>query len=230
MLRIAFLHVGQETVLARILVRSIRAHNPDVHVTQCTDGASPAVAGVDEVVRLDSDTGRLMTFRLRSFAGLPISEPTLFLDTDMVCTDRIDAAAELGQHDVCVCVREFNKDMLLDPHAMNLDLREYEGRTLNEVYPHLACAVIAKTPEFWSACLDNLMSLPEKFHHWFGDQEAIRNVIAGGGWSVGSLPESRYACLPHEVDDPAHRPKLFHFKGPMRKQMMIDGARAAGWL
>jgi hypothetical protein len=230
MLRVAFLHVGQDTVLPRILVRSIRQYNPDAHIAQCTDRASPDVSGVDQVFRLDGDTDRLMTFRLRCFAGLTISEPTLFLDTDMVCTDRIDAAAELGGHDVAVCVREFNKDMLLDPRAMDLDLHEYEGRTLNEVYPYLACAVIAKNPEFWSLCLSNLMSLPDKFHRWFGDQEAMRNVIADSDWSVGRLRESLYACLPHAVNDPTHRPKLFHFKGPMRKQWMIDGAREAGWL
>lgn len=229
-LRVAFLHVGPDTVMPRIMVRSIRQFNLEAHVTQCTDRATPEVSGVDEVVRFDGDTGRLMTFRLRSFAGLPIREPTLFLDTDMVCTDRIDAVGELGEHDVCVCVREFNKDMLLDPRAMNLDLREYEGRTLDDVYPYLACAVIARNPAFWSSCLDNLMGLPDKFHRWFGDQEAMRNVIAAGGLSVGQLRESLYACLPDAVDDPAHRPKLFHFKGPMRKQWMIDNAREAGWL
>ena len=143
-LRVAFLHVGQDTILPRIMIRSIRQFNPDARVTQCSDRATPEVSGVDEVVRLDGDTGRLMTFRLRSFAGLPISEPTLFLDTDMVCVDRIDAVSELSEYDVSVCVREFNKDMLFDPRAMDIDLREYEGRTLDEVYPYLACAVIAK--------------------------------------------------------------------------------------
>jgi hypothetical protein len=58
----------------------------------------------------------------------------------------------------------------------------------------------------------------------------MRNVIAAGIWSIGRLRESLYACLPDLVDDPAHRPKLVHFKGPMRKQWMIDGAREAGWL
>ena len=229
-LRVAFLHVGQDTILPRIMIRSIRQFNPDARVTQCSDRATPEVSGVDEVVRLDGDTARLMTFRLRSFAGLPISEPTLFLDTDMVCVDRIDAVSELSEYDVSVCVREFNKDMLFDPRAMDIDLREYEGRTLDEVYPYLACAVIAKNPEFWSLCLNNLISLPDKFHRWFGDQEAMRNVIAAGIWSIGRLRESLYACLPDLVDDPAHRPKLVHFKGPMRKQWMIDGAREAGWL
>jgi len=230
MLRVAFLHVGQDTTLPKILVRSIRDQNPEARIIQCTDRGSPDVAGVDDVVRIDGDTSRLMTFRLRCFAGLSFNEPTLFLDTDMVCADHIDAASALSDHDVAVCVREYNKDMLLDPAAMDLDLSEYAGRTLDEVYPYLACAVIARNAEFWSACLDNLNGLPAKFHRWFGDQEAMRNVIAAGGRSVGRLRESLYACLPDMIHDPAHRPKLFHFKGPMRKQWMIDGAREAGWL
>lgn len=229
-LRVAFLHVGQDSVLPGIMVRSIRQFNPEAHITQCTDRATPDVSGVDEVARIDGDVGHLMTFRLRSFAGLPIGEPTLFLDTDMVCANRIDAAGELGKFDVSVCVREFNKDVLLNPRAMDIDLREYEGRTLNEVYPYLACAVIAKDPAFWSSCLDNLMSLPHKFHRWFGDQEAMRNVIAAGGRSVGGLRESIYACPPNVAADPARRPMLFHFKGPLLKQSMIDAARRAGWL
>ena len=229
MLRVAFLHVGTDVTLPRILVRSIRDHNSGAHVVQCTDRESPDVAGVDDVVRIDGDTNRLMTFRLRCFAGLSFNGPTLFLDTDMVCADRIDPAGELSGHDVAVCMRDYNKDMPLDPAAMDIDLREYAGRTLDEVYPYLACAVIARNADFWSACLDNLNGLPDKFHRWFGDQEAMRNVIAAGR-SVGRLSESLYACLPDMVHDPAHRPKLFHFKGPMRKQWMIDGARAAGWL
>jgi hypothetical protein len=230
MLRVAFLHVGQDTTLPKILVRSIREQNPEARVTQCTDRVSPTVDGVDDVIRIDGDTSRLMTFRLHCFAGLSFNEPTLFLDTDMVCADRIDAAGELGDHDVAVCVREYNKDMLLDPAAMDIDLREYAGRTLDDVYPYLACAVIARNADFWLECFDNLNSLPDKFHRWFGDQEAMRNVIGAGGRSVGRLGESLYACLPDMVRDPAHRPKLFHFKGPTRKQWMIDGAREAGWL
>jgi hypothetical protein len=229
-LRVAFLHVGQDTTLPRILVRSIRQFNIDAHVTQCTDRTTPDVPGVDAVERLEADTSRLMTFRLRSFAVLQVREPTLFLDTDMVCADRIDAAADVSDVDVSVCVREFNKDGLFNSRFMNMDFSEYEGRTLNEVYPYLACAVIAKNPEFWSLCLNNLIGLPDKFHRWFGDQEAMRNVIAAGGRSVGALRESRYACPPNAIADPGHRPKFFHFKGPTLKQSMIDAAREAGWL
>ena len=129
-----------------------------------------------------------MTFRLRSFAGLPISEPTLFLDTDMVCVDRIDAVSELSEYDVSVCVREFNKDMLFDPRAMDIDLREYEGRTLDESIRIFACAVIAKNPEFWSLSLNNLIVAAGQISSIvFGEQEAMRNVLAAGIWSIGRL-------------------------------------------
>src|SRR5437870_1718029 len=105
MLRVAFLHVGQDTTLPKILVRSIQEHNPDARITQCSDHGSPDVDGVDDVARIDGDISRLMTFRLRCFAGLPFHEPTLFLDTDMVCADRIDATGDLAEHDVAVCER-----------------------------------------------------------------------------------------------------------------------------
>jgi len=230
MARVAFLHVGPDTTLPGILVRSLREHNPDMRIVQCADRVSPQVSGVDDVLRIDADAGNLMTFRLQAFAGLAGNEPTLFLDTDMVCARPIDPAAELDDCDVAVCLREYNNAMPLDTRAMGINLTEYEGRTLGDVYPYLACAVIAKDAAFWTACLEDLRRLPAKFHKWFGDQEAMRNVIKAGGHKVGWLRESIYACLPDMHTDPSHGPKLFHFKGPLRKQMMIDGARQAGWL
>lgn len=228
--QIAFLHVGSDTVCPTVLVRSLRASNPNARIIQCSDRASPAVAGVDEVARFDSDPSRLMTFRLEAFAGLAIRQPTFFLDTDMICLQPLDPAAALQGQDVAVCRREYQRDMMLDPSAMNMDLREYRGRTIGEVYPYLACAVATAGPAFWASCRDDLARLPEKFRVWFGDQEAIRNVVDSGRYSVGWLHESTYACLIDIETDPAASPKICHFKGPGRKQLMLDCARQAGLL
>src|SRR5262245_40147556 len=135
---IAFLHIGPETIYPTVLVRSIRANNPDARIVQCTDHASPAVAGVDEVVRHAGDATRLMTFRLEAFAGLPISAPTLFLDTDMICLRPLAPAEALQGQDVGICLREYQKDMALDTEAMNMNLQGYEGRALGEIYPYIA--------------------------------------------------------------------------------------------
>ncbi len=101
-----------------------------------------------------------------------------------------------------------------------MDLAEYEGKTLGEVYPIIACFTVTRSPRFWQECLANLMQLDGKFHYWYGDQEAMRNVVRTDRFKVRYLPESKVACLP-EYADPANLPLGLHFKGPARKEWMI---------
>ena len=61
-------------------------------------------------------------------------------------------------------------------------------------------------------------ALPAKFHYWYGDQEAIRNIVNSGRYQVTDLPESLYACLP-EYETPAVAPVISHYKG-MRKTLI----------
>ena len=209
-----FFHIGQETIYPTILVRSLRANNPGARIVQCTDLVSPQIFGVDEVTRFAGDTTQPMRFRLECFARFPTSAPTLFLDTDMICVQPVDPAAALEGHEAAVCLREYNKDLPLDTAAMDVDLSEYSGRKLGDVYPYVGCAVATNGPSFWNACLDNMRGLSPKFWRWFGDQEALRNVIDRGGYKVGWLRESIYACLADVETDPTTNPKICHFKGP----------------
>jgi hypothetical protein len=227
---IAFFHVGRETIFPIVMVRSIRAHNPGAHIIQVTDRISPDIAGVDEIVRFDGDSSHPMGFRLECYAMLPTRVPTLFLDTDMICVQPIDPAAALERNSAAVCLREYLKDMPLDTGAMGVDLSEHRGRRLGDVYPYVGCVTAASGPEFWNACLAELRRLPAKFWHWFGDQEALRNVVNGGTYKVGWLPESIYACLVDVETDPTKNPKICHFKGPARKRLMLQCAVQAGFL
>lgn len=224
MMQAVFLHIGQDTTLPSILVRSIRAHNPQARILQCTDRSSPAVEGVDLVHRLDDDASKLMTFRLRCFSEVPIDRPSLFLDTDMFCARGIDLAAILRDADIAVCVREW--DAQFNIHFGDMDLRQYEGRTVSQVYPYLACATITRSNAFWADCLADLLRLDPKFHQWFGDQEAIRNVVRQGRYRFAKMRESVYACLPGGGTSGA---VMYHFKGAARKKMMIEFARRAGF-
>jgi len=119
-----FLHVGPANGFPTLLVRSIRAIQPDAEIIQCADAATPAVEGVSSVLRLDGDTSNLMTFRLASFAALNRSSPALYLDTDMLCVSRIDPEAALGECDVAVCSREFNCASSFNTGFAGLDLSE----------------------------------------------------------------------------------------------------------
>jgi len=228
--RIAFLHVGNDATMPAILTRSLRAAHSALHITQCTDRATPSVDGVDAVSRYDGDSSRLMTFRLEAFAQLKPTGPTFFLDTDMICLRALDADAALDGKDVAVCRREYQRDTMINPRAMGVDLAEYAGKTLDEVYPYIACATITRSPVFWAACRDALNRMPNKFRVWFGDQEAIKEVVGSQAFTTAWLGERTYACLPDMEANPAAQPKLLHFKGPARKGMMLEMAKVRGLL
>jgi len=108
-----------------------------------------------------------------------------------------------------------------------MSLHEYSGMRVGAVYPYIACATISGRREFWSDCLDNLLRLDPKFHSWYGDQEAIRNVIRSGKYRISTLPESVYGCLP-EYEKRVPPPKIIHFKGSGRKSLMIARASQLG--
>jgi hypothetical protein len=218
-----FLHVGFDLTMPTLLVRSLRTVHGQAEIIQCSDQSSPVVGGVDAVHRIAGDTGNLMTFRLASFAGLNRSCPAFYLDTDMLCVKPLDPEASLDGCDVAVCSREFNRDDRLNLRFKGLDLSEYAGKTLGEVYPFVACATVSRSGSFWADCLANLGALNPKFHYWYGDQEAIRNVVRSGKYRTAFLPESVYGCLPEWR--PPTPPSLFHFKGPGRKPIMLEYAR-----
>jgi hypothetical protein len=214
-----FLFVGRTTELPTILVRSLRAANPDSRIIQCSDTDTPP-SEADEVVRFSGDTTHLMTFRLRCFSELALDEPAMYLDVDMVCLRRIEPQAVLGDFDVAVCKREYG---LGTPALLGkMDLSEYDGLTIGQVWPYIACCTVARS-QFWADCYANLLRLDPKFHAWFGDQEAIRNVVATGKYRARYMMESIYAHIPYEKRSSS--PRLLHFKGTDGKAAMLDWAR-----
>jgi hypothetical protein len=237
----AFLHVGVDATVPTILVRSIRAYNPEARIIQCSDPDSPKIAGVDRIFRSHQrDPQLLMTFRLQCFAQLDIAEPTLFLDTDMMCLGSLDPAGILRGNDVAVCEREFEITVPFNfqvslgragqPIGSRVYFVDYAGKTIGEIYPYIACATITKSSNFWSNALEILLGMDPKFHAWYGDQEAIRDLVKGGKYRVTFLPESIYARLPDQPVRVGTKSKIYHFKGGPRTQVMIDLARKAGYL
>lgn len=215
----AFCHVGQAAVIPTILVRSIRRHNPSAVIVQCSDEDTPDIPEADVTIRVAGD--HLMDLRLRGFAE--VAGPALFLDADMICRKPINVEEALGANDVMVCRRKHMNHAHVRPRNLRIDVTEYHDRTYGEVYPYLACATIARR-EFWSDCLGNLQTLDPKFKRWFGDQEAIRNVVKGGKYKVGELSERDYAFTP---DMGGGDPAFVHFKGRHKKTMIgtaiLDG-------
>ena len=67
------------------------------------------------------------------------------------------------------------------------------------------------------------MSLNDKFHFWYGDQEALRIVYEKKIFNIGLLDEKIICTLP-EYSKPNDGPYSVHFKGPKRKNLMIQAA------
>ena len=151
---IAFMHIGEQTELPTLMVRSFRRHNPGFRLIQVADPDAPVIDGVDDVVRRPMLDSNIMLFRMRCFAALPVDEPTWFLDTDMLCVRPLQL--EAPDVDVAVCQREFGTRTIFNHRFGGMDMREYEGRTLGSLYPYVGCATFLRGSGFWSDCLTDM--------------------------------------------------------------------------
>lgn len=224
-MNIVFLHVG-ESDLPSCLVRSVRKAVQDAVIVQCTDGKTAMVAGVDRVFRYDGDSSALMTFRLEAFANLGLRNAGVYLDTDMLMVKKFCLEELLGGGDAVVCRRTFNRDVVFNTRIRNLYFGEYEGMTLDQIYPYLACFTVTRSYSFWEACAQVLAQLGEKYHFWYGDQEAIRILVARSVFNVSEVEEKNFACLPEFLSQD-WQPHMVHFKD-VRKESMVQFAHLLG--
>ncbi len=225
-LKLVFLQVGEDP-LTPLLVKSIKKQMPNAEIFQCSDAATAKIAGVDHISVCEGNRENLMTFRLAAFSQLKLDAPAAYIDTDILFAKPCSIDALIKDCDVAVCRRTFARDALINTSFRGMDLSEYQGRTLGEVYPYLASFNVTKNHQFWTECLTELNGLDQKFHWWYGDQEAIRNVIRRGRFRFRELEESDVSCLP-ECVNPNELPLAIHFKGQARKAGMPMAAKNLG--
>lgn len=225
-LKFVFLQVGEDP-LTPLLVRSIKKQMPDAEIFQCSDASTARIDGVDRISVCRENRENLMTFRLAAFSQLKLDAPAAYVDTDILFTKSCSTDALIDGCDVAVCRRTFAREALLNTNFRGMDLSEYRGKTLGEVYPYLASFNVTRSYRFWAECLNELNRLDPKFHWWYGDQEAIRNVIRRGEFRFRELEESDVSCLP-ECVNPNRMPLAIHFKGQTRKAKMPTAAMNLG--
>ncbi len=234
-MRFVFLSVGADIFYPRLLVNSIRRVMHDAEIIQCSDPKTPKIERVDQIKVFDEDTSNLMKFRLSAFSQLGLKSPAIYLDTDMLVLQKCNLMEILKGNDVILCERTFEKESLFNtkPFFQNnlatskFEYSEYKGLSMFEVFPYIACFNLVKNHEFWDECYKVLLSLDEKYHFWYGDQEAIKRVITSKKFVFESLPEYFVACLPEYVNF-NNSPALIHFKGAHRKKLMLDAASVLG--
>ncbi len=213
-----FLHVGDDP-LVTLFIHSIRRHIPDACIIQCSDPDTPKLEGVDKYASIEGNAQQLMTFRLRAFTSLALQTPAMYLDTDMLIVRPITPHNILGKDDVAVCGRKFHRDASLNTSIRGIDLQEYQGKTLGEIYPYVACATITRDYTFWQETERTLLGMDPKFHLWYGDQEAIREVVKAKTFKTKTIAESMYGCLPEYFQKVPEAPRILHFKGSRKKLM-----------
>lgn len=215
-----FFHVGEDVSYPQKLVGSIRISNPSAEIVMCTDPGTPEVLGINFRVESVVDRRFLMTERLRLYAAAGLKRPAIYVDTDMLVVGEIRPEQMLGGKDLALCKRSFGIDAEFNTEQRNLSFPEYAGKTLMEVYPYIACTIVAKDHTIFESLYETLVKMDPKYHVWYGDQEALKMAADKMRDRVTTFPESEYGCLPEEtVEVP---PKIIHFKGPSRKHLFED--------
>lgn len=211
-----FFRTGNEEQISytRKFVKSLRESNPGCRIIMCTDTVTPVIPGTERF-EYDLDIEDFMEYRLRIYDKLGLNHPAMYLDDDMIVLGKIDPAKLLKKNRVAFCERKFDSDMIFNPDIKGLSFNEYEGKTIYEVFPYLACATVAKDHTVWGELLDILNHIDPKYRKWYGDQEAMK--IWAKMNKCGTLSEEEYGCLPEYLS--GRNPKIIHYKGSRKEQM-----------
>lgn len=209
-----FFHVGENIELPAKMVESICIHNPKSCVIQVTDSMSPIIPGVNFSHITEVNRQFLMLSRTIAWADLGLNYPAIYLDTDMIINQSIDLQSALGDEDVAMCRRSYNRHAIFNTRQKGLEFPEYDGKTLDELYPWVGCCTITRNADVWAKLTKLYLELPEKFWRWYGDQEVLREFARLN--PVVELPESIWAGLPEYGGSPL----ITHYKGN-RKSLML---------
>lgn len=216
-----FFHIG-DTTQPQLLTKSIKKFNPDSQIFFITNRDTKNIEGVTKTIRYDLDEKNLMTSRLQAFSNLKLNEPAIYTDTDVLLVRPIPKSI-FENHDIFLCNRTFSRDGLINTSFRNMNLSEYKGKTFGDIYPFLACFTYSNNCDFWGECYETLLNLDQKFHYWYGDQEALRITYEKKIFNIGLLDEKLVCTLPEHFK-PGDGSYSVHFKGPKRKELMFQEA------
>jgi len=220
--RFVFFHVGADVTFPTKMVASLKAVMPDAQVIMCTDDDTPKVEGVDEYKYSKGDPSQIMYWRTRAFAEARLTQPAMYIDTDMLFVLPVDPAAILGDREIVFCRRSFDREATFNGLQRDGIFKKYHGIPLGTLYPYLGCATVAKNWHQWK-CMAILMGfMDQNLRSWYGDQEALK-VYSHMLYPelVGEMKEKEYACLPDRIVD-GDVPRILHYKGPARKEAFLN--------
>lgn len=235
-LELVFFHVGDDVEMPAMLVASIKATNPRAAITQLTDLTSPIVRGVHTVHRNPITRDALMMARADAYARLkPTGALRLFIDTDMLVVNEIDANHFSEQMEIYLCRRHFNRNSLVSINFRDMNMREYAGKTLDQAWPFLGCFIATRTDKWLSRVYQTMLRFEDKYQSWYGDQTALRMLAEEEIRITGMVSERDYAHLfdgnTSEILKliESKQIKILHFKGSRKQHMPAVASLLFNW-
>jgi len=222
MSRFVFFHVGADISFPNKMVASLRAVMPDAEVIMCTDDTTPSVEGVNEYRYSKGDPSRIMYWRTRAFAEARLTQPAMYIDTDMLFMLPVNPAAILGEREIVLCRRSFDREMGFNGDQRGGIFKKYHNIPLGTLYPYLGCATVTKNYHAWKGMAILMGMMDEALKSWYGDQEALKvysHILYPE--LVGEMEEKEYACLPDRLVD-GDIPRILHYKGGARKEAFLN--------
>jgi len=209
-----FMHIGKDISVPQKMVKSLLRYNPDANVIMLTDKDTPDVMGITERCEYDLDPNEMTFSRVKAFALRNLDEPALYIDTDMIFVDRVVVEECLGEAEIVMCRREFQREAIFSIEQRGIRFDEYKDMTIDQVYPFVACATATKNGAPWQIMLSMFDKIDPKYRKWYGDQEVLKLYAES---EAHTMSESVYGCLPEFME--VHDAKIIHYKGPNRKQL-----------
>ena len=209
------MHLGVDASLPEVMVRSVRLAMPQARIVQFTDEATPAVAGVDEVIRRPVSDDELMIARLEHLANFEHRE-AVFLDTDIIV--RRDLAEVFSLPFDVALTRRYGELVVAEDDPFR---RHFPSGNLIDYMPYNAGVMFSRTQDFWVDCLKACEAMHANFRRWYGDQMALKAVVDREYYAVYELAEPLLNYAPEHATDFPEDALILHFKGG-RKAWMKD--------
>lgn len=191
-------------LMARRMLLSAKHFMPYLQIAQLTDEKTPAVPGVDQVLRRPH--GKMLERRLEHYSACEGN--WLFVDTDVVF-----------QGDVL--------DVFNQPFDVALTDRNWPHVThpagFVEEMPFNTGVCFSRCPDFWKAVLETWRGFtPDQQADWLSEQRAVAHVVRSDAFTVCVLPGMVYNYPPSTLTDVGLADaKIVHFKGD-RKAIMLQ--------
>lgn len=205
---------------AEALTASVHTAMPGVQVVQLSDPTTSAVDGVDDVQRLPAQP--MAALRLAHQAA--VDGEWLFVDTDILIRRDVRDVFTSKDFEIAVTTRNW-------PH-----LSAAEGFT--DRMPINAGVVFSRSQTFWQEAVTALAAATKLDQSFMGHQQVISDLATSGRFRVAQLNGAKYNLPPYVCDKHGEVDKsrakmsrkllaaasILHFKGPLRKALMLDQA------